>query len=302
MGGQQTPPVTSPPPLFPVRPLRPGGSSAGIVTGEAVALDLRAARLPTRALATAIDLAVQYVALLVVLLALGGVLGATGADPAASGALLVVVLVALLLGYPIGMTVLTRGRTLGKLAVGLRVVREDGGPVLFRQALTREIVGFVVEKPGPLLFLPAVVSALVREDGRRIGDLAAGTLVISERVSGSVVALPPMPPPLAGWAAGLDLSRLSDATALRARQLLTRSGQLRPEAREAIGSATVAEVATAVGPVPAGTPGWAYLAAVLAERRRRDALRLAQRTATAGVAGRQPGRAVGTAAYDTELV
>lgn len=277
----QTADVTSPPP--------PGATGYGaIVTGEAVALELRPARLPSRLLAAGIDLAAQTVVLIALLTILGAAFaGSGGIDQASGYALVIALLVTCLLGYPVAMTVLARGRTLGKLALGLRVVRSDGGPVLFRQVFVRELVGLVVEKPGLLLGLPAVVVALAREDGRRLGDLAAGTLVVSERITGRVLPPVAMPPPLAGWAAALDLSRLTDATALRARQVLLRAHDLRPEAREAVGGRLVAEVAAAVGPVPPGAPGWAFLAAVLAERRRRDEIRLAER---ARAAARVPGQ------------
>jgi hypothetical protein len=84
-----------------------------------------------------------------------------------------------------------------------------------------------------------------------------------------------MPPQLAGWAAGLDLTRLPDGLALSARQFVARSDQLTDAAREELGGRLVQAVTAAVGPPPPGTPGWAVLAAVLAERRRRESDRLA---------------------------
>ena len=84
-----------------------------------------------------------------------------------------------------------------------------------------------------------------------------------------------MPPPLEGWARSLDLSRLRDDLALSARSFLGRAGDLRPEAREDLGGRLVAAVQAVMSPPPPlGTPGWAYLSAVLAERRRRDGERL----------------------------
>jgi len=282
-------------------------SGTGIVTGEAVALDLRPARLPSRMLAAGIDLAVQYGVLLLVVGLLVGAL-ASSADDALLQAVVVAMVVAALLGYPVAMLTFARGRTLGKMALGLRVVRDDGGPVAFRQAFVRELVGVVVEKPGLFLFAPAVVTSLVREDGKRIGDLAAGTLVVSERVAlvgrPALAAPLPMPRGLGAWAATLDLSRVPDDLALRAREFLGRADDLRPAAREAVGRSLVDAVLPLVGPPPPGTPAWAYLSAVLAERRRRDERRLAERARAAarvpGLAPGQPhaGRTVGMAAYD----
>ncbi len=300
----------------------PAPPVSGLVTGEAVSLDLEPGQLASRLVAAVIDLLAEYGGLLALLLVLSLVLGPVDVDVALVAAIVVLLVALCLLGYPVLMLTFTRGRTLGKMAMGLRVVRDDGGPVAFRQALVRELVGLVVEKPGPLLGLPAVVVSLLREDGRRVGDLAAGTRVVRERVAvtGTGGYPLPMPPALAGWAAALDLSRLSDRQALVARDFLARSGTLRPEARERVGGSVVAGVATAVGATPAGVPGWVFLAAVLAERRRRDELRLAERSSLAarppGVAGPQQQwerfyagqpvvvspRAAGTAAYDAPLV
>jgi hypothetical protein len=85
-----------------------------------------------------------------------------------------------------------------------------------------------------------------------------------------------MPPPLAAWAATLDLSRLPDDLALAARQFLARVGELAPSVREEMGARLAASVAAVTAPAPPpGTPAWAFLSAVLAERRRRDLERLA---------------------------
>ena len=160
-----------------------GYAPGGIVTGEAVSLDLRAARLPSRMIAGLIDLALDFFVVYLLLQTLGLFL-ATVLDTAALAAVLIVIAVAGLLGFPIAMQVFNGGRTVGKIAMGLRVVRDDGGPVAFRQAFTRELVGLVVEKPGLIIPLaPGIICSMLREDGKRIGDLAAGTLVISDRVA-----------------------------------------------------------------------------------------------------------------------
>ncbi|HVU72338.1 MAG TPA: RDD family protein, partial [Mycobacteriales bacterium] len=238
--------------------------SSSVVTGEAVPLDLPIARLPSRLIAAAIDIAIGYIGLFLTLMLLAYT--ADGLDQATAQAIAVTLLVGFLIAYPVLFLTFSGGRTLGKMAMGLRVVRDDGGPISFRQALTRELVGFVVEKPGISLGVLAVVSSLVREDSKRVGDLAAGTIVISERVPGGVIPPPQMPPQLAAWAATLDLSRLPTGLALQARQLLARAHGLEPGAREAVGARLVADVTAFTGPPPAGTPGWAVLAAVLAER------------------------------------
>jgi len=243
-----------------------------VVTGEAVALDLRPAGLPSRMLAALLDLALQ----IAVLLGLGMLAGQLSVqlDGAAATTLSLVLLVVVLVVYPVTFETLTRGRTPGKAALGLRVVRDDGGPIGFRQALVRGLTGAFLERPGVTFFVAAVICQLVNASGKRIGDILAGTLVLQERVPVRGGAVVGMPPGLAGWAATLDLSRLPDDLALSARQLLSRAPELTPAAREDLGGRLVRAVAAVVSPPPPGTPGWAYLAAVLAERRRRDEARL----------------------------
>ncbi len=246
-----------------------------VVTGEAVALDLRLAALPSRALAALLDLLVQLAGVVVLSLLLSGL--QIQIESAWQAALALTLYVTIVIGYPVAAETLWRGRTVGKAALGLRVVRDDGGPIRFRQALVRGLVGGIVEKPGVLLFtvVIALISSLVSRRGKRLGDVLAGTVVLQERVpvrGGPVAA---MPPPLAGWATTLDLSGLPDDLALASRQFLARASQLEHRAREELGGRLVAAVGAVVRPPPPpGTTGWDFLSAVLAERRRREEERL----------------------------
>jgi uncharacterized RDD family membrane protein YckC len=256
-----------------------GGASTGfvpgyapLVGGEAVPIDLRVARIGSRAVAAIIDFVIQLFAL--------GFLGVfvlhfANLDIAAEQAIAVTLDVAVLIGYPVICESAWNGRTIGKAAMGLRAARDDGGPLRFRHALVRGLIGLFVEKPGISLGLVAVICSLSSSRGKRLGDLLAGTVVLQVRLPATGAYVPPMPPPLAGWAGTLDLSRLDDTLALQCRQFLGRAGQLSDDARERLGGSLVASVqAVVTPPAPLGTPGWAYLTAVLAERRRRDELRV----------------------------
>jgi uncharacterized RDD family membrane protein YckC len=246
--------------------------SSQLVTGEAVALDLRPARLPSRMLAAIIDLVIELFGFGVVMQLVFDV--ALRTDSSFAAALSIVVVVAFLVGYPVAFETLWRGLTPGKAALGIRVVRDDGGPIRFRHALTRAIFN-VVERPGITFGAGAVIASLLSRRGKRIGDLVAGTFVVRERVPRQHVVPAFMPPQLAHWASTLDLSRLPDELALAARGFLGRSAQLRPDARERLGAELAAAVAACVTPPPPpGTPGWAFLSAVVAERRRRDEARM----------------------------
>jgi uncharacterized RDD family membrane protein YckC len=241
------------------------------VTGEAVVLELRLAKLASRSLALGIDLAVQLTVFVGGTLVVAGVVGFV--DDALAGALALVFYVAVVVGYPVAMETATRGRTLGKMALGLRVVREDGGPIRFRHAFVRGLLS-VVE-----IWLTfgsvALITSLASARGQRLGDLLAGTVVVRERIPVRGAPMAAMPAPLAAWATGLDLSRVPDDLALAARQFLARSDELAPAVRDRMGARIAGSLAAVTAPPPPpGTPAWAFLSAVLAERRRRELQRL----------------------------
>ncbi|GHH01781.1 RDD family protein [Streptomyces rubradiris] len=240
-----------------------------LVTGEAVALELRPAKLPSRALAVLLDLVVAMVAYLVVVMVL--VASTASLDEAAQMALSIASFLLVLVGGPIAVETLSHGRSLGKLAFGLRVVRDDGGPIRFRHALVRGAIG-VVE----ILMtfgVVACIASLVSARGRRLGDVFAGTLVVRERIpAGRTGFVPPPPPWLVGRFAGLDLSAVPDGLWLAVRQYLTRMPQLDPQVSAGMGQRLAADLAGRTGAsVPPDLPPAAFLAAVVHERQSREA-------------------------------
>ncbi|MEU9174439.1 RDD family protein [Streptomyces sp. NPDC048420] len=242
-----------------------------LVTGEAVALELRPARLPSRALAVLIDLVVAMVVYIAVTIAL--VAASASLDDAAQVALSIAAFLLVLVGGPIAVETLSHGRSLGKLAVGLRVVRDDGGPIRFRHALVRGAIG-VVE----ILMtfgVVACIASLVSARGRRLGDVFAGTLVVRERVPVAPSGFVPPPPPwLAGRFSELDLSAVPDGLWLAIRQYLTRMHQLDPQVGWAMAERLASDLAARTGaPAPQGVPPGAYLAAVVQERQAREVRR-----------------------------
>ncbi|WP_210576325.1 RDD family protein [Streptomyces sp. GESEQ-4] len=242
-----------------------------LVTGEAVALELRPARLPSRALAVLLDLVVAMIVYLVV--TIGLVVSTASLDEAAQVALSIATFVLVLVGGPIAVETLSHGRSLGKMACGLRVVRDDGGPIRFRHALVRGGIG-VIEILMTFGVI-ACIASLVSARGRRLGDVFAGTLVVRERVPVARTAFVPPPPPwLAGRFAELDLSAVPDGLWLAIRQYLTRMQQLDPQVGWAMAERLATDLAARTGsPAPQGVPPAAYLAAVVQERQARDARR-----------------------------
>jgi uncharacterized RDD family membrane protein YckC len=250
-----------------------------IVIGEGVVLDARPASFLSRLVGGVIDLAVISIGGVTVAMLVFG----TGlvTDEAIGAAVTIGLLVTALVGVPTTVETLSRGRSLGKLVMGLRVVRDDGGPVRFRQALIRALLG-VLE-----LWLTtgavAVVASLVHPKGKRLGDMVAGTYAL--RVRGGETTLGPlvMPPELAAWASTADIRRLPDGLALAARQFLGRASRLNVGSRMRLGLDLAARLEPYVAPgPPPGTHPERFIAALLAARRDREyaqALVTARRTA-----------------------
>ncbi|HET7304865.1 MAG TPA: RDD family protein, partial [Segeticoccus sp.] len=245
------------------------------VTGEAVAIELPAATFPVRMLSGLIDVVVTVFAIWALSL-VGSVVATQGSEALFASAMLLAFVFALV-GLPVTLETLLQGRSLGKLALGLRTVRDDAGPIGFRHALTRALIGVV--EIWLLFGVPALVSALVSERGKRLGDLAAGTYVVRERVR-LVLPLPvQMPPHLAGWAEHADIAALPDPLALALRQFLGRAHALTPAVRADLGRRLADQTLQHVAPAPPpGTHPEHVIAAVIADRRRRDADRLRRET------------------------
>ncbi|GAB3578249.1 RDD family protein [Calidifontibacter terrae] len=267
--------MASPTAPEPIRRLR-GADDDRLVTGEAVLIDVPATSVGSLILSALIDLLVQLGLLLGA--ALGAVKTSRYLTSAQGDIVALLIFVGVLFAFPVAVETLTRGRSLGKMALKLRVVRDDGGPIVFRHALVRGLVG-IIEK---YMFyaVPAVISSLLSTRAKRLGDFAAGTYVVREETALRLSLPPQMPYPLAGWAASADIAPLPDGMALQIRQFLGRSGGLTPAARQEMGNRLLAQVLSRVSPAPPNAPVEAILAAVVAERRRRDLERLQREAQT----------------------
>jgi uncharacterized RDD family membrane protein YckC len=203
-------------------------SDAGIVTPEAVALSVDVAGLGSRMIAALIDLLIQGAALLAVGLAIGGLGGSSSSTP-----LTIVFFVALFLiawaYYPL-FEALWNGATPGKRAQRLRVVKTDGQPVTVGPVLVRNLIRFVDLLPGA--YGVGAITMLLTRRSQRLGDLAAGTMVIRDRK-------PPDPHELSllpssgrdEIARRIDVAALTDRDYELVRSFLQRRDSLRPEAR-----------------------------------------------------------------------
>ena len=236
-------------------------ATMGIITPEAVVLEFRAAGLATRTLAKLIDLVLQAVVMGILLfIALAG-FQVSGSQTALTIAWSLILFVSVLL-LPALTEWFTGGRTPGKIVLGLRVVTVEGGPTTFRHALVRGLLQ-LIELPLGV----AVVVALANPRSQRLGDLAAGTFVISERAASSLTIPTAFsaPPGLEWYTAQLDVSRVDSEQFLLVRNFLLRVNQLDGTARFALAAQLATSlVAMCSPPPPAGVPPELYLIAVCA--------------------------------------
>jgi uncharacterized RDD family membrane protein YckC len=166
-----------------------------VQTPEGVDLALPVAGPAPRALAYALDVMIQMVGLSTV----QTILFASGESGFALGLYLIAVFLTNWF-YPVLFEVLSRGQTPGKRIVGLRVVHENGTPVGWSASVLRNFL--MVADFLPLLYLAGLVSMCVDSSFRRLGDLAAGTLVVHvesttrrRRAKEIEIAERPVPPP-----------------------------------------------------------------------------------------------------------
>ncbi|MEI7548425.1 MAG: RDD family protein [Actinomycetota bacterium] len=204
---------------------------SGIVTPEAVVLDLETAGVASRAFAGVIDLLIQVAILLLVSMMMG-LMGLSESSASMVGAILVAVV---LMGYPLLSETLMRGRTIGKRALGLRAVTLEGAPIRFRHAALR-MMGGLVDRYLPPIGVTGMLFVLGTARHQRIGDLMAGTVVVRDPVRTRLPSAVwfPVPPGLEAFAAGIDPTPMTDEQYTVIRSFLMHNRELSPDARYAL--------------------------------------------------------------------
>lgn len=245
-----------------------------LITGEAVALQLRPTNFVLRAAGCAIDVIVYWLVAIGILLGMFYAAGTLGLDPALAGAVQIVGTVFALVVLPTVVELVSHGKSLGRLAVGARIVRDDGGSIGFRHAFIRALVGFVE------LFMlfggPAAIAGLLSARSKRLGDMLAGTYSQHERVSRQVPPVFGVPFQLVDWARTADVARMPDPLARRIAQYLAQSKALTPQSRRRLAVELANETARYVSPLPAGADPELFVAAVSVVRREREYAALLQ--------------------------
>ena len=243
----------------------------GTLTGEAVSLDLHPTGFVLRAAGALIDVVAQILVLIVALTALSITTLSLGTEEAVQAALFIVTVVVCLVGIPMTVETLTKGKSLGKLVVGGRIVRLDGGSINLRHAAIRALLG--VFEFYTTLGGAAALCGLLTPRTQRLGDLAAGTYCQYERVSGSVLPLFGIPPQLAEWARIVDVARMPTQLSRRIGQFLAQAPQYDAARRARIAEELAAEAQVFVAPVPP-VSAELFLAGVTVVRREREAVAL----------------------------
>jgi uncharacterized RDD family membrane protein YckC len=213
----------------------PGSGWDAIVTPEAVSLSVDVAGLGSRMIAAIIDSAIQIGAVIGLSFVFSALSRNTGSG-SVNTALVVIYLIALfviLWGYYPLFEGLWKGRTPGKRAQRIRVVRTDGQPVTVGPVLVRNLLRIVDFLPA--YYVTGTISMIVTRKSQRIGDLAAGTIVIRERPMPAPAPLVLRPSETRTEAAvRVDAAGLSEREYGLIRSFLERRDSLEPQARRTL--------------------------------------------------------------------
>ncbi|WP_371151703.1 RDD family protein [Buchananella felis] len=238
-----------------------------LVTGEAVELEVQASSPFMRALAGIIDAGVVLSFLALLLYVSAKVVDLD--NMARSLAFFTVLFLLAFLVFPATIEWATKGRSVGKAALGMQVVRDDGGPISLRHTMIRALTSFIEG----WLTLGGVAFLFMLANGRskRGGDLLAGTHVIT----GGVRASDPLPflapPELAGWMEVADVRRLPPHLATAVRRFLLSTSTLAPAHRQELGMRLASQCEPLVSPPPPwGTHPERFLVALSCVRRDRE--------------------------------
>jgi uncharacterized RDD family membrane protein YckC len=247
-------------------------------TPEQIDLQYDLAGLGSRFLAMLLDSVIQGALMMAVAMVFGlgaALLGRSLGDLFSRGGNVLIVvgvsvagllIFAVFWGYFIFFELVWNGQTPGKRAAGIRVLTARGEPVTVVHSLVRNVLRIVDALPSA--YMIGAICILVTPRSQRLGDLAAGTIVVRERHAEIPRALPPLDPSLAlpPHLAGVFTS----ADVLLARDFVRRAPYLLPARRAELSRQVVGTLRgrlTAAGQTP--PPGFSdehLLAAVVALR------------------------------------
>jgi uncharacterized RDD family membrane protein YckC len=240
-----------------------------IATPEGVELELVLAGLGSRFIAELIDsaLILLLVGAMILVAALAGGTGGSVIVAVASGGLLLISV-----AFHVAFEVLAAGRTPGKRWTGLRVVMDGGQPIGLRSSAVRNLLR-LLEGP-PLFYVPAIVAILATRRNQRLGDLAAGTLVVREPRIRRRRRKAPQPPPAAlGPAvrvADWDVSAVTQEELAAVRSFLARRDSFTPAARRGLARDLAGRLGAKVAGQPPGLSAETLLEGIAAAKSARS--------------------------------
>src|SRR5699024_7975583 len=196
------------------------------ITGEAVVLNLRAANFMPRLGAALIDAILYFLVWLLVMILVGRYTSVFSLDIAAGQASAIVAMVSLMFIIPLLVEGLSKGRSIGKLIFGLRVVRDDGGTIRWRHAFIRCLTG--VFELWMTAGSVAIIASLFNRQSKRLGDMMAGTFVIMARAPRPSAELPGLPEVMQQWAQVADVGRIPTGLAGQANALIRNASTMQP--------------------------------------------------------------------------
>jgi uncharacterized membrane protein SpoIIM required for sporulation/uncharacterized RDD family membrane protein YckC len=256
----------------------------GVETPEHVDVHFELAGVGSRLAAGLLDFGLIWLGLLLLVMLYGAILGGDlgGPDDLRGWAAAVVILLFFFLfwGYFVVFELFNGGRTPGKQALGIRVVMDTGRPLTPSGAVIRNLMRFLDCYFPFLPVVPALLTMFLHPSNKRLGDMAAGTIVVRDRptdwaigaaVPQKAAVVEPVetgPPELTE-----DEFRLLD-------RFLARQGELMPEVQQRIGSDLARRFEGRIPRRDANVQG--YLVTVFAEEQRKRSSRFAGRPQRGG--------------------
>jgi uncharacterized RDD family membrane protein YckC len=245
-----------------------------IETPEGVDLRVTLAGLGSRFVAGLIDGLIQTIVILIFFFALG-IVGVAAADAGAGGsgafavALGAVVVFMIVFGYPVLFESLNSGRTPGKAAIGIRVVREGGAPVNFAAAAVRNLIRIIDTLP--FSYAIGIIAILVSKKNQRLGDMAAGTLVVRDRKPEPAGAswVQAVAPAAEDEASAWDVASIREEEIATVRSFLARRYELTPSARIHLANELAARLRPKVAGEDPALPPEQFLERLAAAKSRR---------------------------------
>jgi uncharacterized RDD family membrane protein YckC len=230
-----------------------------IDTPEGVELELVLAGAGSRAIAALLDFLIKGLVFLAVLL----LAWAVGVRDGVGVALLIILSFSLLFGYDVLFEVLASGRTPGKRWSGLRVVLEGGRPIGVGTSLVRNIMRVIDILPG--VYTVGLITVVLTARNQRLGDLAAGSLVVRERREfDTTESMPGLPPPaeVAAW----DVSAVTPDELAAVREFLARRGGIEARARDRVARQLADRLRSKVGGAASDLGAEAFLEVLYAAK------------------------------------